>query len=71
MGFSEAGISSQTSEKAQFYYMETYPLQYVSGCDIGLDVRHFVMVFEKLIEIVGNGMSILNITLRIYLAHTV
>lgn len=29
------------------------------------------MVFEKLIEVVGNGMSILNITLRIYLAHTV
>lgn len=29
------------------------------------------MVFEKLIEVVGNGTSILKITLRIYLAHTV
>ena len=33
-------------------------------------VREFRWYLKKLIEVFGNGMSILNITLRIYLAHT-
>ena len=46
--FSEVGIRSLILEKARLFYMETYLLQKcVLGCNLGLDVRYFGMIFGK------------------------